>query len=103
MLTRTRLSSGIRLGPPLPFRLLNTLGPLVKSLGLWPRVDVDRQMRATEKKYKRNKWTRELKRSLPPRAEVSNSKYVDLSLFGALVIRGQFLKSMDNALAFEDL
>ena len=103
MLRRRRLSSGIRLGPPLPFRLLNTLGPLVKSLGLWPRVDVEKQMRATEKKYKRNNWTPELKRALPPRAEGFNSKDADLSLFGALVIRGQFLKSMDNALALEDL
>jgi hypothetical protein len=103
MLRRRRLSSGIRLGPPLPFRLLNTLGPLVKSLGLWPRVDVEQQMRATEKKYKRNNWTPELKRALPPRAEGFNSKDADLSLFGALVIRGQFLKSMDNALALEDL
>ncbi len=103
MLRRRRLSSGIRLGPPLPFRLLNTLGPLVKSLGLWPRVDIDRQMRATEKKYKRNNWTPELRRALPPRAEGFNSKDADLSLFGALVIRGQFLKSMDNALALEDL
>ncbi len=103
MLRRRRLSSGIRLGPPLPFRLLNTLGPLVKSLGLWPRVDVERQMRATEKKYKRNNWTPELKRALPPRAEGFNSQDADLSLFGALVIRGQFLKSMDNALALEDL
>ncbi len=103
MLRRRRLSSGIRLGPPLPFRLLNTLGPLVKSLGLWPRVDVDRQMRTTEKKYKRNNWTPELRRALPPRAEGFNSQDADLSLFGALVIRGQFLKSMDNALALEDL
>jgi hypothetical protein len=60
-------------------------------------------MRATEKKYKRNNWTPELRRALPPRAEGFNSKDADLSLFGALVIRGQFLKSMDNALALEDL
>ena len=39
MLRRRQLSSGVRLGPPLPLRLLNTLGPLVRSLGLWPRVD----------------------------------------------------------------
>ncbi len=103
MLRRRRLSSGVRLGPPLPMRLLNTLGPLVRSLGLWPRIDVERQMRATERKYKRTNWTPELRRALPPRAEGFNSKDADLSLFGALVIRGQFLKSMDNALALEDL
>ncbi len=103
MLRRRRLSSGVRLGPPLPMRLLNKLGPLVRSLGLWPSVDVERQMRATERKYKRNNWTPELRRALPPRAEGFNSEDADLSLFGALVIRGQFLKSMDNALALEDL
>lgn len=102
MLRRRRLSSGVRLGPPLPLRLLNTLGPLVKWLGLWPRVDVERQMRATERKYKRSNWTPELLRALPPRAHAFNED-ADLSLFGALVIRGQFLKSMDNALALEDL
>lgn len=102
MLRRRRLSSGVRLGPPLPLRLLNTLGPLVKSLGLWPKVDVERQMRATEKKYKRNNWTPELKRALPPRAHAFNED-ADHSLFGALVIKGQFQKSMDNALALENL
>ena len=103
MLRRRRLSSGVRLGPPLPMRLLNKLGPLVRSLGIWPSVDVDRQMRATERKYKRNNWTPEFRRALPPRAEGFNSTDADLSLFGAFVIRGQFLKSMDNALALEDL
>jgi len=103
MLRRRRLSSGVRLGPPLPLRLFNKLGPLVKALGLWPSIDVERQMRATEKKYGRNNWTPELRRALPPRAEGFNSKDADLSLFGALAIRGQFLKSMDNAMALEDL
>jgi hypothetical protein len=102
MLRRRRLSSGVRLGPPLPLRLLNTLGPLVKALGLWPKVDVERQMRATERKYKRNNWTPELRRALPARARAFNED-ADHSLFGALVIRGQFQKSMDNALALEDL
>jgi hypothetical protein len=78
------------------------LGPLVKSLGLWPGVDVQRQMRKTERKYKRNNWTPELLRALPPRAKAFNED-ADHSLFGALVIRGQFQKSMDNALALEDL
>jgi len=86
----------------LPLRLLNTLGPLVKALGLWPRVDVERQMRATERKYGRNNWTPELLRALPPRAKAFNED-ADLSLFGALVIKGQFLKSMDNAMALENL
>ena len=102
MLRRRRLSSGVRLGPPLPLRLLNKLGPLVRSLGLWPRIDIKRQMQATERKYKRNNWTPEFQRALPPRAHAFNED-ADLSLFGALVIRGQFLKSMDNALALEDL
>jgi hypothetical protein len=78
------------------------LGPLVKSLGLWPGVDVQKQMRKTERKYKRNNWTPELLRALPPRAKAFNED-ADHSLFGALVIRGQFQKSMDNALALEDL
>lgn len=102
MLRRRRLSSGVRLGPPLPLRLLNILGPLVKALGLWPSIDIERQMRATEKKYGRSNWTPELKRALPPRAKAFNED-ADLSLFGALVIRGQFLKSMDNAMALENL
>jgi hypothetical protein len=50
MLRRRRLSSGVRLGPPLPLRLLNKLGPLVRSLGLWPAIDYKRQMQATERK-----------------------------------------------------
>lgn len=102
MLRRRRLSSGINLGPPWPLRLFNKLGPLVRSLGLWPRIDIERQMRATERKYKRNNWTPEFRRALPPRAHAFNED-ADLSLFGALAIRGQFLKSMDNAMALEDL
>ncbi len=86
----------------MPFRLLNTLGPLVKALGLWPKLDIERQMRATEKKYKRNNWTPELLRALPPRAKAFNED-ADLSLFGALVMQDQFLKSMDNAMALENL
>jgi len=103
MLRRRRLSSGVRLGPPLPLRLFNKLGPLVKALGMWPSIDFERQMRATERKYGRDDWTPEFRRALPVRAEAFNSKDADLSLFGALVIRDQFLKSMDNALALEDL
>jgi hypothetical protein len=102
MLRRRRLSSGVRLGPPLPLRLFNKLGPLVKALGMWPSIDIDKQMRATEKKYGRDNWTPELRRALPPRAKAFNED-ADLSLFGALVIRDQFLKSMDNAMALEDL
>lgn len=102
MLRRRRLSSGVRLGPPLPLRLFNKLGPLVKALGLWPSIDIEKQMRATEKKYGRDNWTPELRRALPPRAKAFNED-ADLSLFGALVIRDQFLKSMDNAMALEDL
>ena len=103
MLRRRRLSSGIRLGPPLPFRLLNILGPLVRSLGLWPRVDVEKQMRPTEKKCKRNNWPPELEPGAAAARRRLQQQDADLSLFGALVIRGQFLKSMDNALALEDL
>jgi len=102
MLGSRRLSSGVQLGPPLPLRLLNTLGPMVKALGMWPSIDIEKQMRATEKKYGRNNWTPELKRALPPRAKAFNED-ADLSLFGALVIRDQFLKSMDNAMALEAL
>ncbi len=40
--------------------------------------------------------------ALPPRAHAFNED-ADLSLFGALVIRGQFLKSTDKSLALEDL
>ena len=102
MLRRRRLSSGVRLGPPLPLRLFNKLGPIVKALGMWPSIDIDKQMAATERKYKRNNWTPEFRRALPPRAKAFNED-ADLSLFGALVIRDQFLKSMDNELALEDL
>lgn len=102
MLRRRRLSSGVRLGPPLPFRLFNKLGPLVRALGLWPKIDVAAQMRATEKKYKRTDWRPELLRALPPRAKAFNED-ADLSLFGALVVKDEFLKSMDNAMALEDL
>ncbi len=69
---------------------------------MWPSIDIDKQMRATEKKYGRNNWRPELLRALPPRAKAFNED-ADLSLFGALVIRDQFLKSMDNAMALEDL
>ncbi len=102
MLRRRRLSSGIALGPPLPIRLFNKLGPLVKALGMWPSIDYQAQMRRTEKKYGRSNWTPELRRALPVRTKAFNED-ADLSLFGALVIRDQFLKSMDNAMALEDL
>lgn len=101
-LRRRRLRSGVRLGPPWPIRLINAFGPFVKSLGLWPRVDVPRMMRAVERKWKRNDWPAPLLRALPPRADGFNDD-ARLSLFGALVVRGQFEKSATNALGFEKL
>ena len=78
------------------------LGPARQIAGPVAQRRYVQQMRKTERKYKCNNWTPELLRALPPRAKAFNED-ADLSLFGALVIKGQFLKSMDNALALEDL
>lgn len=102
MLKRRRLKSGVRLGPPLPIRLLNTLGPLVRSLGLWPRVDPERLLRKAERKLGCNIWRPELLRALPPRAQAYNED-AEPSLFGALVLQGQFKKSALNGLGMEKL
>lgn len=59
-------------------------------------------MRAVERKWKRDNWPAPLKRALPPRAAAFNND-ARLSLFGALVIRGQFERSLTNALGFEHL
>ena len=101
MLTQRRLPSGVRLGPPLPIRLLNSLGPLVRAAGLWPRVEPEKLKRIVERKWKRNNWPAPLLRALPPRAKAFNDD-VKPSLFGALVIRSQFERSATNALGFED-
>ena len=102
MLKRRRLASGVTLGPPLPIRLLNSLAPLVRSLGLWPRLHTDKLMRSVERKWKRNDWPAPLLRALPPRAAAFNDD-ANLSLFGALVARSQFKKSLTNGLGYEDL
>ncbi len=102
MLKSRRLTSGVRLGPPWPIRLLNALGPLVKSAGFWPRLDPQRMLRSIERKYKRNDWPAPLLRALPPRAAAYNDD-AKPSLFGALIFRDQFTKSAQNALGFEDL
>lgn len=101
MLTQRRLSSGVRLGPPLPIRMLNALGPLVEAAGLWPRIDTEGMLRKVERKWKRNNWPAPLLRALPPRAKGFNDD-AKLSLFGALVVRSQFERSATNALGFED-
>jgi hypothetical protein len=82
--------------------MLNTLGPLVKAFGLWPSVDPETMLRKAERKIGCNIWRPELKRALPPRAHAFN---VDgkPSLFGAMVLQGQFMKSALNGLAFEKL
>ena len=102
MLRKRRLPSGVGLGPPWPIRLLNTLGPLVRAAGLWPRIDTQRMMRSVERKLKRNDWPAPLLRALPPRAAAFNDD-AKPSLFGALVLQDQFKKSAMNALGFEDL
>ena len=101
MLKRRRLPSGVRLGPPLPIRLLNTLGPVVRAIGLWPRVETEKLKRIVECKWNRNNWPAPLLRALPPRAKAFNDD-LKPSLFGALVIRSQFERSATNALGFED-
>src|SRR4029079_2784289 len=101
LLKRRRLPSGIRLGPPFAIRLLNTLGPLVRALGRWPRVDVEKLKRIVEAKWKRDHWPAPLLRALPPRAKAFNDD-LKPSLFGALVIRSQFERSATNALGYED-
>ncbi|MDH4982529.1 sulfotransferase [Hyphomicrobium sp. D-2] len=102
MLRRRHLSSGVRLGPPLPLRMFNQLGPLVRAAGKWPSIDVDKMMRDIERKYGRDDWPDEIRRALPVRAKAFNED-ADLSLFGMLAVRDQFIKSADNALALEDL
>lgn len=102
MLKIRRLPSGLRLSAPWPVRLLNTLGPLVNALGLWPSVDVARTMRKAERHWRRNDWPAPFYGALKARADAFNED-AKLSLFGALAVRGQFEKSADNALAFEDL
>jgi hypothetical protein len=59
-------------------------------------------MRIVERKWQRDNWPAPLKRALPPRAAGFNDD-ARLSLFGALVIRGQFERSLTNALGFEHL
>jgi hypothetical protein len=102
LLKKRRLPSGIELGPPWPIRLFNTLGPLVKAMGLWPRIDTKSMLRSVERKWKRSDWPAPLLRALPPRAAAYNDD-AKPSLFGALVFRDQFKKSALNALGFEDL
>jgi hypothetical protein len=75
---------------------------VVKALGLWPQIDVPVLMRSVEREWKRNNWPAPLLRALPPRARAFNDD-ANLSLFGAMVIKGQFHKSASNALGYEDL
>jgi hypothetical protein len=59
-------------------------------------------MRAAERKWKRNDWPAAIFKPLQVRADAFNDD-AKLSLFGALVIRGQFQKSLMNALGLEQI
>jgi hypothetical protein len=59
-------------------------------------------MKSIEKEWGRSDWPEPLLRALPPRARGFNDD-AEPSLFGALVIKGQFRKSASNALGYEHL
>jgi Sulfotransferase family len=96
------LQSGVRLGPPVPIRMVNALGPVVQAAGVWPRIDPDKVMRKAERKLKCNNWPAAFEDALVARAKAFNDD-AKLSLFGAIAVRGQFEKSAFNALAYEKL
>lgn len=96
-----RLPSGIRLAPPWPIQLLNKAGPLVKALGLWPRLEPNKMIAAAERQCKLSKWPEAHLRALPVRANAFNND-AKLSLFGALAVKDQFMRGLTNSLRFEN-
>ncbi|MEE8252675.1 MAG: hypothetical protein V3R17_01945, partial [Hyphomicrobium sp.] len=96
-----RLPSGIRLAPPWPIQLLNKAGPLVKALGLWPRLEPNKMIVAAERQCKLSKWPQAHLRALPVRANAFNND-AKLSLFGALAVKDQFMRGLTNSLRFEN-
>jgi len=99
---RRRLPSGIRLGPPWPIRLLNAAGPLVKKLGLWPTLKPDELVEAAQRKCGASTLPAAHLRALPPRTHAFNND-ARLSLFGALAVKGQFMRGLTNSLRFGQL
>ncbi len=97
-----RLPSGIRLGPPWPIELFNKTGPIVKALGLWPHLEPEKLIATAERKCKLSSWPAPHLRALPARMSAFNND-AKLSLFGALVVRGQFMRGLTNSLRFEKL
>lgn len=95
-----RLPSGIRLSPPLPIQMFNKAGPLIKALGLWPSLQPEKMIAAAERKCKLSKWPAAHLRALPARTSAFNND-AKLSLFGALAVKGQFMRGLTNSLRFE--
>jgi len=96
-----RLPSGIRLSPPLPIQIFNKAGPLIKALGLWPRLQPEKMIAAAERQCKLSKWPAAHLRALPARTSAFNND-AKLSLFGALAVKGQFMRGLTNSLRFEN-
>jgi Sulfotransferase family len=99
---RPRLSSGICLGTPLPVRLFNGLGPVVRRLGVWPRIDPEKLMRAVERKSGRVRLPDVAVRALAVRADAFSTD-AKLTLFGTLSVRGVLHKKLSEAVQFERL
>ena len=96
-----RLPSGIRLSPPLPIQMFNKAGPLIKALGLWPGLQPKKMIAAAEHQCKLSKWPAAHLRALPARTSAFNND-AKLSLFGALAVKGQFMRGLTNSLRFEN-
>lgn len=94
-------SSSMRTKPPLPIATLNTLGPVLRALGLFPKLADSRQFAALAQG---DQWRGPLAEWVKEARSVRLKSYdddADLTLFGALAIRSQMLQCYRNLIDIE--
>ncbi|HMN37409.1 MAG TPA: sulfotransferase [Hyphomicrobium sp.] len=96
-----QLPSGTRLSPPWPIAAFNSLGPLLRSLGLFPKLDDPDAFKAVERDVGRkdgaSPWVRTARRVRLK----SYEEDADLTLFGTLAVRSQVLQCFRHTLEFD--
>jgi len=96
-----QLPSGTRIAPPWPIAAINRLGPLLRALGLFPKVDDPAAFKAVERDMGREDRSSAWVKSARQVRLRSYEDDADLTLFGTLAIRSQVLQCFRHTLEFD--
>ncbi|MEZ5900223.1 MAG: sulfotransferase [Hyphomicrobiaceae bacterium] len=96
-----QLPSGTRISPPWPISALNRLGPALRALGLFPKIDDPAAFKAVERAVGREDNSEAWVRTARAERLKSYEEDAELSLFGTLAVRSQVLQCFRNTLEFD--